>query len=129
MKIIKLEPPSGIVPEIPATDAKGNSFLLVDVTSDFFGEAVSTRGRRYRFSADVDGASAVFRLEQQSGACDFWRQIKAPCFPRRLLRRSAPSPRRERESETEGCVRGRTLIQDANLGTGLTSFQLRKNRP
>jgi hypothetical protein len=55
--IIRLDPP---------TTLKG---------SLFFGEAISKRGRKYKFCADLEGASCVFR-EEVGGR--WWKQIAAP---------------------------------------------------
>lgn len=77
MKITRLLPPkTNAEPDIPAVDQKGNRYILRDVGSDHYAEAVSTRGRCYRFWIDPqDGACCVFREE---GDGRTWKQITPP---------------------------------------------------
>jgi hypothetical protein len=63
-------------------DTEGANVLIIRLNpptnfkaSLFSGEAISKRGRKYRFCADLEGASCVFR-EEVAGR--WWKQIAAP---------------------------------------------------
>jgi len=49
MKIVRLTPPAHLEPDVVTVDQKGNPCALAHPSSVYWGEATSTRGRRYYF--------------------------------------------------------------------------------
>jgi hypothetical protein len=80
MKIVRLDPPTDpSIRDIPAVDARGRRYLLQDLAALYYGEAINTRGRRYRFSTNPgEGASCVFCEERSTSGHKWWKQVSPP---------------------------------------------------
>jgi hypothetical protein len=87
-RLVTTAPAPDAEPDIVGTDARtGNRYILSDPRSSYFVEAIDdVTGRRYRFWADLEGASGVFREELDS-QCGQWRQIRATRAISRLARK------------------------------------------
>ena len=85
IKITRVHPPVATAePDLRVPD---NQLVLRDITADYFVEATDdVTGERYRFSADEDGASCVFRYKTTS-VKEVWEQIRATPALSRIARK------------------------------------------